>query len=312
MKTYGEIELRNSNWFGLKPILRWLLLIAPINAVIVALCKPVSLRFPSLRRLPVRKNYVEFMLQSGQKIQLLDPMVCDVARDVFWGGGQRVDQADCHVMKFFEVIVADADIFIDVGSYSGLFTLVAAETSKKIHCFAYEILPDAFLMLIRNIVQNDVVDRCEMRLRGLGNAPSIVTMPKAVSNAILPSSLSLGSVFPEGTRIPVSTIDDDFFGVKGSSVTVKIDVEGFESAVIEGAAHFIENNSVEFVCEILPNADDGEKITSFLVKMDYQFFQFTSRGLIQHAAITPSKEGKDWLFTKRQPQELKRIAEKYQ
>ncbi len=311
MKVYGEKELQSLSWFGLKPILRQLLLIKLINSVVVELCKPLSLRFSKLRRLPVRKPFVNFMLQSGKKIQLLDPMVCDVAKDVFWGDGERVDPADHHVMKFFEVMVADADLFIDAGSYSGLFTLVAAATSTKVHCFAYEILPDAFIMLVRNIVQNDFVGRCELRLCGLGNTRSEVKMPKKVLNLILPSSLSLGSGFPEGTRIPVSTIDDDFISVKGRSVVVKIDVEGFESAVIEGATYFINSNVVDFICEILPNAVDEEKINQLLGQRGYQFYQFTSSGLVQHTAIIPSKQGKDWLFTKRQAEEVKDIAEKF-
>ena len=239
-------------------------------------------------------------------------MICDVAKDVFWGDGQRADPADCHVMKFFEVMVADVDLFIDAGSYSGLFTLVAAATSTSVHCFAYEILPDAFIMLIRNIVQNNFVGRCELRLCGLGNARSKVKMPKKVLNLILPSSLSLGSDFPEGTRIPVSTIDDDFISVKGQSVVVKIDVEGFEGAVIEGATHFIKSNSVDFICEILPDAVDGEKIDQLLGQMSYQFYQFTSSGLVQRTSIIPSKEGKDWLFTKRSVGQVKNIAEKCQ
>jgi FkbM family methyltransferase len=304
MKIYGERELGAARGLGGKALLRRALLAGPVNALALGLARPWATRFPRLRRLPVAAAEVAYRLGSGEAVVLVAPAACDVAKDVYWGRGQRCARDDQHVLRLFEALAARSEICVDIGSYSGLFTLVAARASATIACHAYEILPEVYLLLLRNLVRNDLVVRCRANLCGLGAGPGEVVMPTTLSGSVLPSSLSLGSRFADGVRIPVTTLDREFHGVCGARILVKIDVEGFEADVFAGGEAFFRDNRPDIVCEVLPGADAGDRITAQLAPLGYRFAQFSADGLRERPAIAPSRAGKDWLLTTRDPASL--------
>jgi FkbM family methyltransferase len=297
LKPISESDLKSLNWYGVKSAIRSAVVWRPLNLVVVFLARQVlSTKLAS--RIPVVQRAAVFITASGHAVKMLNPSRDDVARDVFWHDGQRGSPADRLVMRCHATLCRDADFFFDVGAFSGLFSLVAAKENSRLRAFAYEILPESFLLLNRNIIENDVITIVEARLKGLANNRGTVVLPIDIG-LHLPSSLSIGSSFREGVQVPLVTLDEEAANIHDRRVLIKIDVEGFELAVLEGASSTLARLKPDIICEILPDATATAEIQALLEPLGYKFMLFTDNGLLRLKEITPRDDGRDWLFTTR-------------
>lgn len=295
----GESELNAARKLGLLPLAARLLLLPPVNAALRVLGRYILPKRITYR-LPLGVPVVSFKLVNGEGIEMLDPHRDHIARDVYWGDARPTSDADARVLRCVEKLCRDAETFVDIGAYGGLFAMVAARSNPGIRSIAYEILPENYLRTVRNVIHNDLVSSVECRLLGLSTRPGSIRMPIDLRLSSAPSSISLGSEFSRGVHIPLTTLDEESGGWRGQ-VVMKIDVEGFELEVLRGGAAFLEAKRPDFVCEVLPGGADRdfEQVEAMLAPLGYRFFQSLDRGLIRRERLIPSAEGRDWLFSTR-------------
>lgn len=142
-------------------------------------------------------------------------------------------------------------VFVDVGANIGYFTLLAARiVGKEGRVFAFEPEPHNFELLVRNIAIN-----------GYQN---ITPVQKAISNRNGTAELfirkhghgahSLGVRFHDGTVVVATeTLDSFFEAYQGKIDLIKIDVEGWEMAVLQGMKRIVsENKSLAIITEFNP------------------------------------------------------------
>ncbi len=277
----------------LKPLLSRALALPLVNQ---ALRMGASFVLPEkkLHRLPVSDRTAVYRLQSGESVTLLDPLKDQVAKDIVWGGGEPTSPADARVLRLVQDWSREASTFIDVGTYSGLFAMVAAKTNPSLRSIAFEIAPENYLMTMENLFENDLVQRVELHLCGLSNAPGAIVMPRHYGAASHPSSLSLGSSYDQGVSIGVRTLDS--FGFDGP-IAMKLDVEGFEWNVLDGARKTIERHRPRIVCEILPRFRHAREVEELLKPLGYRFFISRDSGFEERDELRPDRAGRDWVFT---------------
>jgi len=295
MKNYSEQDLRRLNWFGLKSLLASAILFPPVNAVVRWLARRLLSKQQALR-IPISKPEAAYRLQDGTSVALLDPSVDEIARNIYWGGGNSVSPADQAVLDSVEILCRNARTFLDVGSYSGLFALLAARSNSNVDAIAFEIVPENYLLIVRNIIRNDLVGRVEARLCGLAEAAGAITMPQALKLDRFASSMSIGSSFESGVRIPLTTLDEAVADRAGPFV-MKIDVEGFEAQVLRGGRGFFETHRPDVICEILPGSSDFDEVEKMLSGLGYSYFLFTDGEIRPSEHIRPTRDGRDWLFS---------------
>lgn len=295
----GESEFAAARKLGLLPLLARVLLLPPINTAL-RVVGPYILPKRITHRLPLGVPAVEFHMIDGAKIEMLDPHRDHLARDVYWGNGRPVSDADARVLRCVERLCRDAGTFLDIGAYGGLFAMVAARSNSGIRSIAYEIVPENFLRLVRNVIHNDLVSSIECRLVGLSAMRGKIAMPTNLRLSSAPSSISLGSHFSHGVQIPLTTLDEESSGWRGP-IVMKIDVEGFELEVLKGACKLLATHRPDFVCEVLAGGADHdfEQVEAMLRPLGYQFFQSLDEGFIRRKHLIPSPEGRDWLFSTR-------------
>lgn len=143
-----------------------------------------------------------------------------------------------------ERLLRPEDVFVDVGAHLGLLTLAAARAmGGRGRIFAFEPFPDTYAKLERSIWLN-------------GYSTMVDVRGMAVADREGHATLHLGqvsghhSLFPLGQReesdvpsvdVPLTTLDLAL--PVGQSVTLlKIDVEGAEINVIDGARALLKNN----------------------------------------------------------------------
>lgn len=289
-----------------KKILIWLLSHRWINFTIVKFIKML----PNMhwrQRIPVIGGPVVCRMLGASTILLTAPDRCDNAKELFWFDGNLARENDRSSVDTIIRLSADCRLFLDIGSYTGLFSLLIARAHSGIYCKGFEIVPENFLLFQRNVIINDLIGRITPQLLGVGAEPGEIRMPVTLEAGVLPSGLSIENSAGEGVAIAVQPLDMVLPDLS-ERFTAKIDVEGFEHAVFSGARALIERCKPDFLCEILLSSTNCAEIEAQLSLVGYSFFVVTENGLQKRGALVPVKEYRDWLFTCRTEADLNLIG----
>lgn len=181
------------------------------------------------------KDFFEYNLYDYAKINLYKDSVLS---RLIWNKFEK-DETDymCKVLK-------KGDVFIDVGSNIGLFSLIASKIvgdKGKVICF--EPSPLTYTRLKENVTINNFNN---LDVRNLGLSDSIGELTFYVSNngydAWNSFSPSADNKLELSIKVPVSTLDFELNEIDKSKIKlVKIDVEGWEKFVLQGAKDFLIN-----------------------------------------------------------------------
>jgi FkbM family methyltransferase len=290
----------------LKGAVRQVLTIGFVNRLAV----PLILALPDFdwrQRIPVVGRIAVLELHEGASVRMGHTDRCQVAQELFWNRGRLRSDCDRLALETALAFARNADVFLDIGAYSGLFSLAAARVNPSLLAYAYEILPQNFLTLYDNILLNNLVSRIVPRLCGLSNEAGVMKLPTSRSRGVLPSSIAIDWNFSEGVDVPIRTLDECHANSNGS-VTIKIDVEGFEAEVLEGGRNLLEHARPDIICEVLRRAKRISDMEELLQSLDYRFYHITDRGLVESQSVAPKKRERDWLFTIRDATELRDLG----
>ena len=152
--------------------------------------------------------------------------------------------------------------FIDIGANIGLYTVILGtrhEGLEQIHCFEPDIRN--FNNLCAHLLLNNLSDRVQAQPVGLSSQAGSVRFLRNKGNSTGHSRIA--DTAPQSTRsdrfeevsIPITTADIALASLQGQRLLVKIDVEGHELQVCEGAATLLANNICYVQMEILEEFD---------------------------------------------------------
>ena len=141
--------------------------------------------------------------------------------------------------EFLNSFLRDGDIFIDVGSNLGLFTLIAA---RKIgptgRVIAFEPSPVTFTRLKENVQLNGLTN-VQCVNAALSDQSGVSDFTQSEDGFAAWNSFAAPTKGERLSTVPVKAITWDEFakqqGLVGRVAMMKIDVEGWESRVIQGA-----------------------------------------------------------------------------
>ncbi len=154
-----------------------------------------------------------------------------------------------HDMGFLLHFLREEDLFIDIGANVGAYTVLASGEIKS-RTIAVEPLPDTYANLNENVSINQMWDRVETLNIGLGSAKSTLKFTKSLD--------TVNHVAVEGEKdvleVDVDTLDN-VLGTK-SPALIKIDVEGFETEVLNGASNTLKNKELKAIIIELNGSGD--------------------------------------------------------
>ena len=142
-----------------------------------------------------------------------------------------VGLAEPDAMAFVAHLARGEDILFDVGANAGVYTVLACATSGC-RCVAFEPSPATVRMLERNVAINNLQGSVKIRQAAVGLSLGTVwlTTDAGPMNHIAASEATR----PGTVEVPVTTLDSEC-GEFGSPTMLKVDVEGYEFAVLAGA-----------------------------------------------------------------------------
>lgn len=226
------------------------------------------------------RGLVPFVVR-GQKF-LMRSYNTPIEITIFWKG--LFDGREGDELKFWDKIVQDADVILDIGANNGVYSLVSS-ANQHAKIYAFEPVPSVFKMLKENIALNDKDNITAMQMvvgEQEGEATLYVPYEGYVDIASLEQKQIAGRSKADAYSIPCQMTSVDAF-LKQEAVTLnakvlcKIDVEGAELRVIRGMKESLESRNVSFMVEIL-NPESFSAMQEMLPAR-YGIYPITKNGL---------------------------------
>jgi FkbM family methyltransferase len=143
-------------------------------------------------------------------------------------------------MSFVLHFLQKDDLFVDVGANVGCFTLLASGI-KNANTIAIEPLPKTFSYLRNNLIINDLDNKVEALNIGLSDKKGILKFTQNISQ----NNHVAHENDTDTISVEVNTMDDILRDKQ--PILLKIDVEGFEKAVIDGATQTLKQESLHVI-----------------------------------------------------------------
>lgn len=174
------------------------------------------------------------------------------------------------------------EVMIDVGANVGMYSIWAAKT-RGVRVFAFEPESQNYALLNRNIIYNQLSSKVTAYCTALSNDTGFDVLHLADFN--------FGrSCHSFGERVNFQLEEQKFAFTQGAFATtldlmvqagtvpaphhIKIDVDGFEHKVIEGARQTIAGPTLRsLLIEINQNLDEHMAIVDFLAKQGFSYSQ---------------------------------------
>jgi FkbM family methyltransferase len=139
-------------------------------------------------------------------------------------------------MSFLLHFLRDDDLFIDVGANHGSYTILASKVigAKSI---SFEPVPIICEHLQRNVKLNHIGDKVKCINKAVGSESGVVKIKlndtSSLNHIVHPDENENGAV-----EVEINRLDDEL--INENPTLMKIDVEGFEKPVLDGATKTLE------------------------------------------------------------------------
>jgi FkbM family methyltransferase len=285
-----------------------------VNRLVRFVNKPVAekqrtLRFfarKALSRLPFAPILCHFQATPAETVEFWWSYVSDVNHperpmSEYWGD-------DCGELRFLWQFLRPGNTFFDVGSYHGIFSILAAKkVGPRGRVVAFEASPREQRRLAYHLRMNELSTvQCEARAissgRGTTTFFTVVDGHTTMNSMHVPPIGSTREITVE-TR----SLDDYLEEHRIDSIDLmKVDIEGGELEAFSGAQRLLKKVRPVMICEVLdwvtrPWGYPARKIIDYLQGMDYEWFDFSPDGTIRaHAAREHYPEVQNYLAVPRE------------
>jgi FkbM family methyltransferase len=142
--------------------------------------------------------------------------------------------SDFEEMSFLLHFLRKEDTFADIGANAGIYTILASGVigAKSV---SFEPVPATYRRLLANIAINNMEDRVSAYNQALGSTTGEILFSDSkdcMNRVVLDGSTK------DVIRVPVSQLDQT---ISQPITMIKLDVEGFEKSVLEGAGQTLAN-----------------------------------------------------------------------
>lgn len=184
-------------------------------------------------------------------------------------------------VKWLEEYILPGDIFYDIGANVGAYSMIASKIRKgDVLVYAFEPSFPTFVQLCKNVILNECQDSIIPLQIALSDETGIVNFnyyslePGRALNSLGDACFSDGRPFkPVYSQHVVSYKIDDLISQFGLPIPnhMKIDVDGSEISVLNGASHTISHGDLK---SLMIEVDETEelkltRVKEFLYKSDF-------------------------------------------
>ncbi|MGC2939606.1 MULTISPECIES: FkbM family methyltransferase [unclassified Brevibacterium] len=326
------LTARRQSWFGLKLPVKTAL----AQPMLHPLLRTIAPRIKGLKigRLPAPIELTEIRGRAGgADFILVEPFRCEIAKEFYWGKGRRTEPEDAFALDLMVALSADADVFIDIGAYTGVFTMAVLAANEDVRAHVFEIIPAVVAGVEKNVDRNGFNRRVTIHPTGVGSPDTWMNVPIGDGGSALPSFYSSDMQFDSDAEVRFTSLNALLPEVLGETsgetsdadgqsqpgeglpgapgrgeaphVTVKIDVEGGENDVFAHGQEFLAAIHPDILCEVLEDRAKPRELMGHLGEYGYHYYLIGEDRLYAQTTIRPDARLRDWLFTLRSPDEMR-------
>jgi FkbM family methyltransferase len=146
-------------------------------------------------------------------------------------------------MGFLLHFLKEGELFFDIGANVGSYTILASGV-RKATTVSFEPIPSTYMALKENVKLNNLESFVVLKNMGLGSEKAVMKFTSqhdTVNHVIAKDEISTETI-----EIQVDTVDNLAF-IHGCPSLIKIDVEGFETEVLNGMTNIFKNDNLKAI-----------------------------------------------------------------
>lgn len=152
-------------------------------------------------------------------------------------------------LEIFQAVCGVSKRVVDVGGNIGLYSVIAGNAGCVVDVF--EPVPENYEFLERNIIDNNLQKQITLIKKAVSSSPGTANIFLSQKNIGTHSLSSHAAESTKALEVDVVTIDDTI--KRQSSVDIlKIDVEGYDGYVLDGAKKLIASSKPTLFIELVP------------------------------------------------------------
>ena len=220
------------------------------------------LYFNGIFSVPVSKNHSFKIEHFGQQIE----------NELFWKGLDGGWESTS--IMLWSKLCSSANVIIDIGANSGLYSLVAKAVSPQSAVYAFEPISRVYKRLVRNNAINRYNIITEESALSNYDGEGIVydTADSHILSVTVNKNLHADHIPSHPVTISVKRLDTYFKEKDINKLDLlKIDVETHESEVLEGMKLLLDRFKPTLLIEVL-NDDVGSRIQAIVAPYGYLYF----------------------------------------
>ncbi|HSY60471.1 MAG TPA: FkbM family methyltransferase [Cytophaga sp.] len=215
---------------------------------------------------------------------------------IFWSGLTKGWEKES--IKLWIKLCKEADVIVDIGANTGIYSLVAKTIKPAATVYAFEPVNRVYKKLIENIQLNNFdIHAYEQAASNTCGTATIYDTDSEHTYSVTVNK----NMFSNETNVIESTIEtitlDSF--IKKNKIEkidlIKIDVETHEAEVLEGFSDFLSAHKPSMLIEILTD-EIGKKIETLVKDMNYLYFNIDEAGNIRQVPNLSKSDFYNYLF----------------
>jgi FkbM family methyltransferase len=198
----------------------------------------------------------------------------------------QMDQYEPAVVHELTRTLTDSSVVYDVGAHVGILTVIAARRVERGLVYAFEPSRPNFDLLARHVRINGFSNRVIVSNVLVGDRMAADVPFAHRAEPFTANSLAYGLDGAETTLTPMITIDQLIErGEARPPSHIKIDVEGYEAAVLRGAGDTLHRFRPLVICAMHPEplallGETGAGIVRFMLDHGYGAFDLRGQSVI--------------------------------
>jgi len=246
-----------------------------------------------------------YKVEAGKVIDRLSvvPLVYDLNSDI----GKRIFREGAFEefeISYFENAIEALNrnsTIIDVGANIGVHSIRWAEGNSNVEVYAFEPSRDTAAILEKNIALNQLEAKVHVVRNAVSDHAGEATFYECEDNAFSSLKDTHRKKIINSTVVQVTTIDKfvENTGIVNLDL-LKIDVEGFETEVIQGAKQTLERLAPDLFVEIYGGASSNpnpEGTVKLIMSLGYNAFVLSQGKISKYVKHNDGKY--NYYFTKR-------------
>jgi FkbM family methyltransferase len=270
---------------SLATLLRPLTALDPARLALRRMTARRALPYPVYRHLSATASFT-VALPAGSSFVYSGPAHDAIGNILYWRG---IRGYEWETMTIFLELCRQAKGVVDVGSNTGLFSLVACAANPNVRVLAFEPLHAVHSILSRNIAANGWQDRCRAVEAAASDRCGSSELFVPVDDSLQTGAAIAARPWPDTqyTRqeTRVTTLDDACSDLPRVDL-IKVDVEGAEDKVLAGMPGILANDRPALILECNPGGP-ARQIEEALAPHGYRYYHLTQAGPVAQPSIIP-------------------------